>query len=339
MRMDVRVFRKIYSKILSAAIKVTALIVPSYDNKVLKNFEKNHLRELYKITGQDYHRYLQNYQPLCDYLNFSICNEYKYTLQNGFLIDGNGIPKVLRNGEYVYNIVVICQYAFVLYGQYLRGLKSKDEFLKLADDICEFQAENGGYYYYYNFPYYLQPDFFTDEGWTGAMQHGHVLSVMARAYSLSKNEKYVICADKVVEFLRRDISDGGVKGHLETLQINIEGLFFEEYPVEPESFTLNGYIFTLLGLYDWGKSTEYASSNEAMKNFKLGVESLERVLPLYDFDGASCYDLGHITYNKKKLHYFPDYHAIHIAQCYILYGITGKTIFKDYAEKWKGLIE
>lgn len=332
-------FRKYYSKFLSLNVRLWSYVARSHRNKLLMSIERAHLKELYKLTGQDYRKYLQDYTPVCDYFNFSICNENKYVKENGFIIDEKGIPKVLRNGEYVYNIVVICQYALLIYGQHLRGIKSKEEFLYYADIICQFQSKDGGYYYYYNFPYYLNPDCFTESGWTGAMQHGHVLSVMARAYSLSDNEKYSKCADMVLEFMNLDIRNGGVKGNIKSLEMGFDGVFYEEYPVIPESFTLNGYIFTLLGLYDWANVCKSISANDAMNKFLTGIETLKKVIHLYDFYGASCYDLGHITYGKKKRHYFPDYHAIHITQCLILYKLTGEKIFKEYAEKWKGLIE
>lgn len=312
-----------------------------YSNKNIITTEilKKHQRYLYKKGKEDYKKYLQKYTPDCDYLNFSLINKDKYTESNGYHIE-NGLPLLYRYGNYVVNHVVFCQYALLQYGNYINYNKNeyKIQFLFIADKLCEMQDENGSYLYYYDFPYYLNKTYFTRNGWTGAMQHGQVLSVLYRAYKLTNDNKYLIFGDKIIDYLSLTLENNGVKGSLSDLGLGEEHIFFEEWTVSPESYTLNGFIFVLLGLYDWSFSNS-RNAEKAKEFFDEAINSLKIVIPLYDMNGGSTYDLGHITYKKNTPHYMGDYHAIHIAQCYILYHITGEKIFNEYFERWRKLVD
>lgn len=308
-------------------------------NIILTNIFKNHQKYLYKYNRDDYKKYMQEYSPDCDLLNFSVVNKNKYFGNETYFIDENGVPLLLRNNEYVMNIVVFCQYALLKYGNYIRNnsLNDKIEFLHLADILCNMQGKKGEYLYYYDFPYYLNKDAFKKTGWTGAMQHGQALSVLYRAHLISNNNKFIQCGDKIIEYLSTPLQEGGVKGNLSDIGYDKNKLFFEEWPVYPESYTLNGYIFVLLGVYDWSFSIG-KNAKKAKQLFDEGISSLKLIIHLYDLNGGSSYDLGHITYKRVCPHYMGDYHAIHIAQLYILYKITGENEFYNYYVKWKSLI-
>lgn len=96
------------------------------------------------------------------------------------------------------------------------------------------------------------------------MGQGHAISVLARAfYHSGGDQKYLKAAlnglkpfrwviqccrlrvKKVCKICRVVSSDGGV---LATFLNKYH--WYEEYPTQPASFVLNGFIFSLLGLYD-----------------------------------------------------------------------------------------
>ena len=58
------------------------------------------------------------------------------------------------------------------------------------------------------------------------------------------------------------------------------------------------------------------------------VNTLVNILPQFDCAYWSMYDLdGKIT--------SPFYHNLHIAQMKVMYDLTGKEIFKEYANRWQ----
>lgn len=112
----------------------------------------------------------------------------------------------------------------------------------------------------------------------------------------------------------------------------------EEYPTEPATYTLNGYMFTLLGLYDWS-CVETDTSAIAKEMFEKGIITLEKILPYYDVGGFTAYDLAHLTVENRKPHISPAYHRYHVAFCKIFYDITGNDTFNEYYLLWKSYVD
>ncbi|PIO56549.1 D-glucuronyl C5-epimerase, partial [Teladorsagia circumcincta] len=92
-----------------------------------------------------------------------------------------------------------------------------------------------------------------DAGWYSAMAQGHALSLLTRAYAATKNASYLVVASKALDLFEKDASAGGVRNKL------FGNDWYEEYPTSPGSYVLNGFIYSLIGLYDF-------------KNAKLGDE-------------------------------------------------------------------
>ncbi|MGU1831746.1 D-glucuronyl C5-epimerase family protein, partial [Pseudomonas aeruginosa] len=202
-------------------------------------------------------------------------------------------------------------------------------------------SKNGGITYAYPYRHYTSTQALA-VGWTSGMDQGMALSVFARAYAIDKDKKWLDAGNKVLKFLQTPYPYGP-KSTLKDLDQSLSGrVFFLEYPVEPNVFTLNGYMFTLLGLYDWATET---NSAEADKLFKDGIETLEKILPYYDLGTFSAYDLSYITHSRlpylqpRVPHIAPRYHAIHIAQLRALSSVTGDKFLSDRAEKWQGYAE
>lgn len=82
-------------------------------------------------------------------------------------------------------------------------------------------------------------------GWYSAMAQGQAMSLLCRAYSRTGKEEYLEAAKKAAIILSTPSSHGGVKA-------KFAGKFdwYEEYPTQPPSFVLNGFIYALIGLYD-----------------------------------------------------------------------------------------
>lgn len=103
-----------------------------------------------------------------------------------------------------------------------------------------------------------------------------------------------------------------------------DGLWFEEYASQDidEIYVLNGHNFALNGVWYLSK---YDSFYKDL--FNKGTRALEILLPKFDANVWSKYDLYKIPANPK-------YHQIHIDQLNTLYNRTGNEVFKKYADKF-----
>ncbi len=160
-----------------------------------------------------------------------------------------------------------------------------------------------------------------DYDWCGAWALGNILSAISRRIELTNDSSFVELANKTVNSFQTKIEDGGI------LFIDESGNYwFEEYPALPPNHVLNGHINGLLGLYDYWRITK---NDKAKKLFDKGIKTVT--------DNIAKYDAGYWSYYDLQYPYVADYFyhkAVHIPQLKILYQITGKKIFRDYAEKW-----
>lgn len=129
------------------------------------------------------------------------------------------------------------------------------------------------------------------QGWYSAMGQGHAISLLARAYYHSNGDaKYLRAALNGLKPFRVPSRQGGV---LAKFMGKYE--WYEEYPTTPASYVLNGFIYSLLGLYDLNATAPKNLSREAAHLFEQGMISLKKMLLMYDTGSGSIYDLRHIT--------------------------------------------
>jgi len=166
-------------------------------------------------------------------------------------------------------------------------------------------------------------------GWHSAMAQGHALSVLTRAYHLTKDIRYVRVAEHAVDMFKINAKDGGI-----TNKIFGDYDWYEEYPTTPGSYVLNGFMYSLIGLYDFSTLKEFG--NESRKLFDNGLNSLRIFLPLYDTGSGSIYDLRHVGLKTAPNLARWDYHAVHIYLLKWLETITGDKFLGEVADRWIG---
>ena len=116
--------------------------------------------------------------------------------------------------------------------------------------------------------------------------------------------------------------DGGVK------RFDQNGLlWFEEYPSKNPSFILNGFIYTLFGLYDLWRITKDVDLKITIDSC---VKTLRESIHLYDSGYWSIYDQLKQELATKYYH-----QNIHIPLMEVLHKITGEEIFSFYNRRWK----
>jgi hypothetical protein len=124
------------------------------------------------------------------------------------------------------------------------------------------------------------------------------------------------------------VEEGGVR------YVDPQGnLFLEEAPSQPPSCILDGFIFSLFGVYDFW----LASGEAAMQQmWEAGLSTLENVLPRYDL---GFWSRGDLFRERPKMVASRFYHRLHVFQLQALHAMTGREIFRQYAQRWKGYEE
>ena len=235
--------------------------------------------------------------------------------------DENGIPYLHDPKGRYYSIVYVIQYALIIHDLMLKGVdvENNRQTIKKCLDWLEEKSENfldsTVWRSEPNEPYNLP------KGWVSAMYQGQAISLFLRAYQLYGIDRYLTVAEKTFEYFKYDYSEGGVK------RIDENGfIWFEEYPSAKPSLVLNGYIYTMFGIYDLYRVTQ---NEQAKQLFDECVNTLENNLHKYDVWYWSVYDQL-----KQELVSYYYQKNVHIPLMEIMYRLTNKGIFKKYAEKW-----
>jgi heparosan-N-sulfate-glucuronate 5-epimerase len=165
-----------------------------------------------------------------------------------------------------------------------------------------------------------------ERGAISAMNQGQSISVLIRAWQLTKDDKYLRTSNKAIAPFYYTKQEGGVVGRIPNGNI----LWYEEYPHDP-FHVLNGKIYSLWGLYDLAVAT---SNTDAKKLFDAGVESVIQAMPQFDTGYWSFYWVP----DKPEDRYVASlaYHSCHIIQLRALGDQTGRKELYQWADKfWK----
>jgi hypothetical protein len=256
---------------------------------------------------------------------------YRHKYRDDRLLDPNGILLTNYKGRIgiQYNPVSISQYALGVFEVFIdkNTAKEREVFLRqarwLVDNIKISQDGYGVWHYNFN------PKGMSDvkAPWVSAMAQGQALSVLLRAHQITGEDIYIDTARLGLNAFNYNIRNGGVK------RLDEKSVFYEEVPSEQNVHILNGFIYSMLGIYDFYRVTR---EKEALALFNAGIHTLINNLNRYDTGYWSKYsfykvrDLAHMTDPLANMHY----HNVHISQLKVLHAITGEDTFIDYAHRW-----
>lgn len=161
-------------------------------------------------------------------------------------------------------------------------------------------------------------------GWVSAMNQGNMISALLRGWQLLGEDTWRDLAELAFSALEKPLSEGGAC--VRESHTNGEDYWLEEYPMNPPSHVLNGYIYSLWGVLDWARATGDASG---WRRWHQGVETLKRRLPEYDAGYWSVYDL---RFRQLTSRYYQE--NIHVPQMQAMHTLTGEEIFDRYARRW-----
>jgi len=250
-------------------------------------------------------------------------------------LDEEGIPLVdytrdarMRGTPPVHFSVTVAQYALGVFETWLAtGVqKHKQKFLQLAHWLEE-RAEPVGdvalvWPARFDFPVYG-----LKAPWISSMAQSQVVSVLLRAYQIENRPELLEKARKAIATFHIPAAEpGGVR------YVDPRGdVWFEEYVTSPPAHVLNGFIFSLFGLDEFGRVTSDGPAIEARDK---GILTLERNLHLYDTGYWSRYDLLRDCVASTFYH-----GNVHIPLLRALHLLTGSSVFLRFADRWEGYLK
>lgn len=248
--------------------------------------------------------------------------------------DKDGIPKTVYSYGKYYNPSTIAQYGLEHYSLYLinDNVISRNKFLKVAEWFINNQDSNGGWAYQFDHPFFPSRLDTLKAPWYSSIGLGMAMSVLSRASYLTKDKKYGSSALKATRIFSIPSKQNGILAKFEN-----KFLFYEECPTDPPSFILNGFMFSLVGLYDLYKETD---DQKTKKLYDKGISSLKRMIPLYDLGNRTAYDLTHYTTDGG----YPNvakwgYHITHIHLLDALNSIEKDPKLNETLLRWKGYLK
>lgn len=273
-----------------------------------------------------------NYNPVGEYLWFDNVS-IKAETPDIYKFDENGVPLLKVDGKYVRNNVVVAQYGLQEYSYFLKD-NNKERYeiaKKMADWLVNNQNKDNGNWYY-NYDYEVGGTGITLKGpFASSMAQGQAISLLVRIYSIEKDSKYLDAAELGLKPLKIPVADGG-------LQENFMGhIAFAEFPTIPSSYILNGFMFTVIGLYDLSYINP---SSEAKALFDESIQSVIFMLPYYDNpkDRQSYYSLAFKTIPGIKPTVNPFYHNVHIEELKALNSVYPDETLLKYYNLWKSYL-
>lgn len=270
-----------------------------YIKKWIKMISGKSILHVNQCSGKHYDKYHINgyYNDLTE----------KVTKSN---IDINDLPKtLLPNGKTIDFSIAIFQYGLGAYDIYIETRKK--EYLKRFYNAVEWAVKNqqkNGSWNTFEYENTVNP--------YSSMAQGEGASLLLRAFVESKNIKYKKCAYNAIKFMMKDVKNNGCTSY------NDGDVILKEFPNKPA--VLNGWIFSLFGLYDL---LLIENNQEIKKFYNNSIITLTKMLPKYDLKYWSKYDLG------KKIA-SPFYHRLHVELLKVLYDLNGNEAFIEYAKKF-----
>lgn len=273
---------------------------------------------LYFKNKPDYWK-LSSGSPFKDYTLSYYPISFKERLANGHYrdFDPQGLPLFKNNaGNLVHFVTGMCSFALAHWHMYLdTGIISHaSRVIDVADYIIGLGVNrSNGSLMVYDYDNELRED-----GRSCAMNQGESISVLCRAYLVTRDEKYLESAVMMAVPFNFPYGDMGVLGSLSQ-----NG---KKWYLEGGKTILNGHIYALFGLRDLSKCTNLKWVDELCQT---GLKSVNDSIGLFDTGWWSWYWLEENSYIASAM-----YHNLHICQLFALYQETGNVKFKEIAERF-----
>ncbi|MFC7491488.1 MULTISPECIES: D-glucuronyl C5-epimerase family protein [unclassified Knoellia] len=244
-------------------------------------------------------------------------------------IDAKGVIQVQRGATWVYNPVTISQYGLQQFSYYRRDASAAALHKAVVQAgwlLANQEKPSGLWRYNYAFGVGGMSETLA-AGWASAMAQGQAMSLLTRIGSAYPTKPgYVTGARLALQPLLKPVSQGGLSAKFHGLT------YLEEYPtLTAPTFALNGFQFTLIGLWDLAA----AGDSGARALFQECLATMIYALPHHDAITTSAYHLGHLTKPARKIHHAAHYHRIHVLLLDALQSVAPNAVITFYADLWR----
>jgi hypothetical protein len=260
-------------------------------------------------------------------------NDLKAGMSQNFHFDENDIPMIpsyidVREKRLIYYPISIGQFGLAIFHTFLKTNSRKDKarFLNIANWFYDNRINDDklGDYWLADV---AKPEFRIFNPWPSAFAQSRGISILLRAFQLTGENKYFNVATNALKIFDVPSDQNGVTTFTKY------GPAYEEYPAPFPTLVLDGFIFSLFGLYDYVRVER--GNLQAKALFDKGVTTLKDILPQYD--------LGFwIKYNLCSQPFYPQidpasitYFRLVNSQLRLIYRITDNSAFVKIADKWK----
>lgn len=280
------------------------------------------------------------YTTTGDYINAG--EETCYHESSSVHLDKDGFPMVKYDsdsggdGYFYYNPVTIAQFSLTQFGKYKKGTVTRNKFINSVDKLLSLQDSSGAMRLNFKFKHYINEHAY-EPGWVSSLAQGQAISVFVRAYQVAGDKKYLDAANRAYEFMCIPVNEGGTKDTTKELDGN-SNVFFQEYITNPKSYTLNGFIYTILGIYDLSQTEDSIYSKGANKMFSDCNNTLLKIIYKYDLGHMTAYDATYLMKKNQYPNINVEYHKTHIELVDAMYSITKNPVYKYYNLRWKSYV-
>lgn len=267
----------------------------------------------------------ENYNHSNKYMNH---HNWNGSLWDRVVFDEHGIPKVQYSDGIKYVPTTTFHWGLVQYSKWIETQDTVyfENATKIANWAVENQSQYGGWAWFFDHSFHGGVLGSMDSGWFGGMTQGLGMSFLARMYNATGNQSYMDAALNSTQLLSINVSDGGVLRHYQNYS------WYEEYPTpDAGSFVLNGYIYTLIGLYDL---IQEFNDSISINLYQDGILSLSAMIGLFDLGCASSYDLVYHSVSGTAPNVAREgYHNTHITLISVMNAIDNEN-YQSVEDRW-----
>jgi hypothetical protein len=238
-------------------------------------------------------------------------------------MDSDGIPRAWdRTTGITYWPGYIAWYALVQLGHYLRGKGAQhlDIFVKQIDWLEKHAVtrDDGAVVWTMDFDY-PEGSVLLRAPWVSAHAQGLAISAVVRGWRLTRRPRLFELLRRSADIFDLDESRGGIRAQIDGRT------FFTEKPGCPLPGILDGFMTSLLGLYDLNAEIDDAKVGEL---FRAGMAGLKDLLPWWDHGKKWSW------YGCREYLSPPAYHCLNRLLLSVLGGLTGDSDLKELADSW-----
>ncbi|MDZ7369876.1 MAG: D-glucuronyl C5-epimerase family protein [candidate division KSB1 bacterium] len=248
-----------------------------------------------------------------------------------FHFDEDGIPIIpsyidVAEPRMIYYPISIGQWGLAVYHTWLRTRAAADKhrFMVIVDWFYDNSIEDEkGVYWLTDVP---KPEYRINQPWPSAFAQSRGISILLRGWQITRLHKYLDAAKEAIKIFEIPAAEGGVTTFTDV------GPFYEEYPAPFPTMVLDGFFFSLCGLYDLVRVLRHPKAKEL---FDAGVRSAKAWLPRYDLGWW-------MRYNYCREPFYPDpdpatigYLRLVVTQLRLFHKLTGDVEFLRWAEHFK----